>query len=448
MRWTLLPLVSDRKRLLVFAPSAYPLGGVADWLDYTLAGLEGLGWGCRLFVVEGSGHDPTRYFHRHAWPGAGVVSNPSGSREGRVRSFARVLNDICPDVVLSVNLADVYEAVRRLRWRNRQWHAKVALALHGLESCLLSDIGQEADLLDGVIGTNRLSVAVAREAGIAPERVQYAPYGVPGVPLDHCVIHRRPLRLLYAGRIEQEQKRVLDLALILRGVVDLGVDARLSVAGSGPSDFEFRSLIESCGLSSIVEWLGELNSASLGRAYRSHDALVITSEWETGPIVAWEAMSHGLPVVSSRYIGSGLEGALVDGGTALLFDVGDIAGAVQTVARLRDDDLRRSIIAGGHALVSERYSRKASVSAWDRALTSVLDAPALPATQPRLSAPSGRLDRWFGVERAEDFRRLLRIRFVPDSPGAAWPHTGSSSSGQAAFLDRARLIDRGVARSP
>ena len=365
-----------------------------------------------------------------------------------MRSFARVLNDICPDVVLSVNLADVYEAVRRLRWRNRQWHAKVALALHGLESCLLSDIGQEADLLDGVIGTNRLSVAVAREAGIAPERVQYAPYGVPGVPLDHCVIHRRPLRLLYAGRIEQEQKRVLDLALILRGVVDLGVDARLSVAGSGPSDFEFRSLIESCGLSSIVEWLGELNSASLGRAYRSHDALVITSEWETGPIVAWEAMSHGLPVVSSRYIGSGLEGALVDGGTALLFDVGDIAGAVQTVARLRDDDLRRSIIAGGHALVSERYSRKASVSAWDRALTSVLDAPALPATQPRLSAPSGRLDRWFGVERAEDFRRLLRIRFVPDSPGAAWPHTGSSSSGQAAFLDRARLIDRGVARSP
>jgi glycosyltransferase involved in cell wall biosynthesis len=433
----------ESRNIAFFAPSAYPLGGVADWLDYALDGLSKNGWTCRLHLVTGSGHDVDRYISRHPWELTHSVSNISGSREGRVRGFLAAIDRFRPDLVVSVNLVDVYEAVRRMHARSPSHSPRVLMALHGLESSLIEDIRRERDVLDAVIATNRLSVELARKALSDSERVYYAPYGVPLQPVDRLHVDLCSLRLLWAGRIEQDQKRVLDLPAILKGLLAAGIDAHLSIAGGGPLEPALREIFSTRDLASRVDWLGELDATRLAQAYRSHDALLITSVWETGPIVAWEAMSHGLPVVSSRYIGSGLEGSLIHGVNAMLFDVGDISGAVSAVALLRNSDRRRALAAGGLALLSQCYSREASVSAWHQALTAVMAAPRVFPGNPRLSPPSGRLDRWIGVERAEDLRRWLGVRFIPDSPGSAWPHTGSTSVDEAAFLEHARGIDLG-----
>jgi glycosyltransferase involved in cell wall biosynthesis len=428
----------------IFAPSAYPLGGVADWLDYLTVGLEECGFVVTLCLASGCGHNVDEYLSRHPWSRVQVVANPTGSAEGRVRALVAAMRITEPDLLVSVNLVDVYEAVRRLRLKGGRVSSSVAMALHGLQADLTEDIRREADVLDGVIATNRLSALLAAEALGDASRVHYAPYGVPG---PNSAVGVRSvgsgLRLLYAGRIEQEQKRVLDLPPILSSLRASGVDARLSIAGGGPAEAELRHAFGVSGLAGAVDWLGDLDPARLADAYRSHDALLITSVWETGPIVAWEAMSHGLPVVSSRYIGSGLEGALIDGRTALLFEIGDIDGAVAAIQRLREPSVRDAVVSGGLALIRERYSREASVAAWERALRAIMTAPPKPPGPPRLSKPAGRLDRWFGVERAEDIRRRLGIRFVPGSPGAAWPHSRSSSAGQPEFLARARKVDRG-----
>lgn len=431
-------------RLIFVSPSAYPLGGVADWLEYTLSGLLSSGMDCDLALVEGGGHNVGAYLARHPWSASVSIGNPSGSREGRIRSLMAEIEGRCADLVVSVNLVDVYEAVRRLRVGSPGQSPCVVMALHGLQANLIEDIRREADVLDGVVATNRLSALVAAEALGDGSRVHYAPYGVPEIQAgvnagsgEHC------LRLLYAGRVEQGQKRVFDLPPILADLRASGVDARLSIAGAGPAEPELRRTLDDWQLSVWVDWLGDLNPSQLAAAYCSHDALLITSVWETGPIVAWEAMSHGLPVVSSRYVGSGMEGALVDGQTAMLFEIGDIDGAVAAIARLRVPGLRQTLVSRGLALVRERYSREASVAAWHHALGSVMDAPRKPATAPRFSTPAGRLDRWLGVQRAEDLRRRLGVRHEPDSPGAAWPHSGSGSAGQEAFLVRARQLDRG-----
>jgi glycosyltransferase involved in cell wall biosynthesis len=424
------------------APSAYPLGGVADWLDYLLAGLAAQGVTSQLLLVDGSGHDVGRYLKRHPWSSVVGVSNPTGSHEGRVRALKAAIERSQAELVVSVNIVDVYEAIRRLRARLASGGPRVAMALHGLQGNLLEDIRRHSDVLDGVVATNRLSVAMATKALGHEGRVHYAPYGVPaGQPSVRSRAPDGVVRLLYAGRVEQDQKRVLDLPLILKGMRASGCDARLSIAGGGPMAPELRRVFDQHGMTRAVDWLGDLDVSRLAQEYRSHDALLITSEWETGPIVAWEAMSHGLPIVSSRYIGSGLEGALVDGRTAVLFEIGDIDGAVAAIMRLLDANVRFQVVAGGLALANERFSREASVGAWRRALEAVIDSPRKPAVAPRLSSPAGRLDRLFGVERAEDLRRLLGIRFVPDSPGAAWPHSEEGAAGQDAFLRCAQARD-------
>lgn len=439
-------MIEGRSAIFI-APAAYPLGGVADWLDYTLAGLEDYGMRCTLALVEGGGHDPDAYLRRHPYEQVVRVRNATGSREGRIRALTAVIERTAPDLVACVNIVDTYEAVRRIRARRTGTCPRVVMTLHGLQADLLADIGIHADVLDGVVGTNRLTVRIAADRLGEASRLHYAPYGVrrrePGSWPERR--NRYPeLRLLYAGRVEQEQKRVFDLVPILQRLRDLGVKARLSIAGGGSMKARLRDLFGNHGLADAVAWLGELDANGLAEAYLSHDLLLITSQWETGPIVAWEAMSHGLPVVSTRYVGSGLEDALREGRTALLFEIGHIEGAVASVLRLQDHGVRHSIVAGGHQLVSERYSREASIEAWCRAFGEVLKSPRRDPAPPRASGATGRLDRWLGVERAEDMRRLIGIRFMPNSPGSAWPHTDSFGLDEAHFLRAAAVIDQGA----
>ena len=56
-----------RPRLLLLAPSAYTLGGLATWLDYLDPGLSEHGWEVTLGLVGGPRHHrPEQYVAAHA----------------------------------------------------------------------------------------------------------------------------------------------------------------------------------------------------------------------------------------------------------------------------------------------------------------------------------------------------------------------------------------------
>lgn len=215
--------VHGLKKLLFIAPSAYPLGGVADWLDYLLPGLHDLRWECLLGMAEGRHHLVESYLGRHPWPAVMRVKNVTGSREGRIQALIRAIEKTGPDILAVVNIVDCYEAVRRLRLAG-QACPRVVATLHGLQSDLLADLQSEADVIDAVIVTNRLSAKMAGQFLQADERVLYAPYGVP--LLDSADLSQRErdgfVRLLYSGRLEQEQKRILDLPDLLHAMRNLG----------------------------------------------------------------------------------------------------------------------------------------------------------------------------------------------------------------------------------
>jgi glycosyltransferase involved in cell wall biosynthesis len=318
------------------------------------------------------------------------------------------------------------------------------MTLHGLESALLADIRDHADLLDAVVVTNRLSEALAADALGHSGRVFYAPYGVPlrspvvaahgGVPGE--------LALLYCGRLEQGQKRVGDLAKILLTLRKRNIKCRLSVAGGGPHEDAFRDELKDLGVLDDVHFLGVLDAGELAGQYASHDALLVTSSWETGPIVAWEAMSHGLPVISSRYVGSGREGALRDGENCLLFPVGDAGAAACRVAALADESLRARLVEGGANLVRERYSREASVSQWNAALHNVLSLEPVPRPGPESKQQKrSRLDKLLGNSRAEHARRLLRLQYPHRNPGGEWPHSAHKQRDPLAWLGELGSFD-------
>jgi glycosyltransferase involved in cell wall biosynthesis len=435
--------MNRRLSLMVIAPSAYPLGGVAEWLDYLLPALQPLGWDCVLGLVSGRHHNVPDYLLRH--PGHHVlpIPNRSGSPQGRVDAITGAVRQIRPDLLLTVNVAAAFGAVRNLQL-GRRAAPKLAMALHGLQSDLLCDIKVESDVIDAVVVTNKLAERLAIDSIGTCERVFYASYGISACPAPAApqTVHS-PLKLLFSGRLDQDQKRVKDLVKLAEILRDREVRFELAIAGDGPDRGALQELIGSkSGLAESIRFLGALTSAQARAEYQNHDALIITSEWETGPLVAWEAMSAGLPVICSRFVGSGLEAALEDGKNCLLYPIGEMQAAADAVSRIAVREVREGLARAALELVRGRYSHSRSVELWDLALRRVMELPALPIPARTSTPPAGRLDRWFGHRWGEHVRRTMGRPYPHAAAGDEWPHTGQITEAQHAFLARAAVMDR------
>jgi glycosyltransferase involved in cell wall biosynthesis len=438
--------------LLFVAPSAYLLGGVQDWLADLVADQRLRGMKVTVAVPDDSFHRRGPYADRYPSLAPIPFRNPTGSEAGRIHALEQLLRGHPDHLVAGVNIAALYPAVRRLR-RRGDFRGRVVMTLHAIEADYFADLRDQNDLLDGLVVTNRLSGELARTlGGMEAKRVFYAPYGVElgsrwvepapatGEP------NKQPLRIAWVGRLDRAQKRVQDLAPILEALDADGIPFQLTIAGDGPD----RPLVEASLAGRIaagqVIVTGAIPRSELAqRVYRTHQVLLITSAWETGPIVAWEAMAAGLAVVSSRYVGSGLEGALMHGSNSLLFPVGDAREAAAQLASLRNPAGLRELGAAGFDLVKRRYSRDASQAAWMAAFQAVAAFDPLPVPGRAVPiAAAGGLDRRLGPETAERLRRLLRRRFRHREAGSEWPHSGHVSGDDASLLELAGALDRGT----
>ena len=432
---------------MIIAPSAYTLGGVQTWLDYLMPGLRQLGWHVVLGLVSGRHHDVNAYLAVHPYDKTISVENRTGSGEGRIDAIAKAIRAVEPDIVMVVNIIDAYAAVLRLKEGNGGL-PRVVATLHGLQSDFVYDTKSYGGIVDGVICTNRLLQELVQEcSGIEHRRVLYAPYGVQfPCKLKRDDSTRNLITLAYVVRLERAQKRFHEVVEIIDRSLREGLKVKLIVAGQGP---EMSWLVEELGtrgLSDHVDVLGELGHSQLiSDVYEVADALLITSSWETGPIVAWEAMAHGLVVISSKFIGSGKEGGLVAGHNCLMFDSGDIKGAVECIGRLRNKEHRKILIENALSVVGRKYSRDQSIEAWAEKLRTVMNlAPGSVETR-RLGyqKSTSRLDRVFGLRIGECVRKILGREFAHQEAGSEWPHTyARNQEDDTDFLALAGNADR------
>ena len=433
-----------RGRILFVAPSAYPLGGVATWLDYIIPGLRDQGWDVILGLASGRRHDADAYIERHPMEGIERIDCNSGTLEARLRSLSRTIRRLQPDIAASVNIPDVYGAIQRLR-QKKECGTRAVMTLHALEPDYFEDIRGYNGTLDAVIATNRLAqTLVEQRGGLESGRVFYAPYGVQDAPASPRQGHVGELRIAFVGRLASCQKRVEDIPLIAAGLAQRGVRCRWLIAGAGPQEDWLRQELCACAESDSVHFLGNLNAEELSaKVYQDADVLLITSSWETGPLVAWESMAHGTPVVSSSYVGAGIENSLRHLENCMLFPVGDTDQAIECLLMLRDANLQQRLGEAGSALVTKRYSREASIEAWSHCFADILKRPpCAPLPSLGLPRPRGRLDRLLGVQLGESVREILGLR-RSDAGADEWPHSHSSGvMDNADFLTLAAQVDR------
>jgi alpha-1,6-mannosyltransferase len=174
--------------------------------------------------------------------------------------------------------------------------------------------------------------------------VARVPFGVDSLFLDAGRARssasgpRRPIRLLYAGRLQLDK----GFDLLLATIPDLlrRPDVTLSIAGRGPLVADIARIQHP-----RLTYLGYVaDRPALGRIYLRHDVLLAPGPHETFGLAALEALASGMVVVGPRAGGTGellrqLESPCV-------FDPGDRVSWLAAVDDAIDGDHRRRTLDG------------------------------------------------------------------------------------------------------
>jgi colanic acid/amylovoran biosynthesis glycosyltransferase len=233
------------------------------------------------------------------------------------------------------------------------------------------------------------------------------PYGVtiPDRPTPRRSTNES-LRILYLGRVVNEQKRVHLFPQIADGLEKAGVTFQWTIAGDGLDRVALEAKMKSSASAERVKFLGAVNYAEIPRLLDAHDIFLLASDYEGLPLSLLEAMGHGLvPVVTD--LESGIR-ELVDKTNGLRVPVEDVEGYARAVAHLdkqRDDLLTKS------AAARERVRTKFSVAAMtDRWLSIFGDSPH-PAKWPhqfRINQVVTGTQRWRYLPPVRSLRRFLK----------------------------------------
>jgi glycosyltransferase involved in cell wall biosynthesis len=162
-----------------------------------------------------------------------------------------------------------------------------------------------------------------------------------------------PLRLLYCGRMAQEQKQIFDLITIGEKLIERGVAFELLIAGEGPDSIDFKQRVQHSRLNKFTSLKGALPRDEVYALMHMADVFLLPSAYEGTPMALLEAMARGCIPVCSRGCGGALP-MLEMAFPELLFESGNTHQAAEIIQGLSKRILEINRIRHeSHALIQQ-----------------------------------------------------------------------------------------------
>ncbi len=163
-----------------------------------------------------------------------------------------------------------------------------------------------------VLVSNELMRQSALSGGIQPERIRIVPNFWPAA--SEAPLRNPKPHVLYVGRLVIEK----GVDVLIRAAAQSGIHVR--IVGAGPMESELRDLAAS--LASPVTFVGPAWGSEVEAEMLAAAALIVPSIWhEVSPLVVYQAMSLGVPVIASRVGGIP---DLLDNGRGVMFESGRV----------------------------------------------------------------------------------------------------------------------------
>ncbi|MBI5182951.1 MAG: glycosyltransferase family 4 protein [Nitrospinae bacterium] len=164
-------------------------------------------------------------------------------------------------------------------------------------------------------------------------------------PKDNINLNKK-IRLLSVGRLSPE-KGQLYLIHAIRLLVEKGIDLVLNMVGVGIEEERLRQEVYKLRLNNYIRFLGYItNGPELMKIYKDSDIFILPSLTEGLPVVLFESMASGVPVIASGI--KGIRSLIEDRKNGLLVKPKDpqaIAYAIEEL--INNEDIRKRCIKNG-----------------------------------------------------------------------------------------------------
>jgi glycosyltransferase involved in cell wall biosynthesis len=285
--------------------------------------------------------------------------------EDRLRVVLNRLRQFEPTVVVANLSAESFEVLRYMP--AGVFRAGIA---HSDDAKVYAMIYQYAAHLDFLALVSReIERKVAQMSAFSSVKFGYLPLGVPMPPErgHSCPQQAKkagaPLRILYLGRLDREQKRVHLFPEIFNALKKSGIPFHWTIAGEGAERPALEMAIKSSTPNQTVSFPGQIAYVDVPRVLEDHDVFLLASDYEGLPLGLLEAMARGLvPVISD--LPSGIR-ELVDDATGKRVSPENIAGYAEAIVWLhghREDMAKMSEVA--RQKVSGQFSVEAMADRW------------------------------------------------------------------------------------
>ncbi len=158
----------------------------------------------------------------------------------------------------------------------------------------------------------------------AQHRVQYIPHCVDIMadsPREKTGV-TKPVKLLYCGRINFDQKKLDYLPGIMKALELKGVDAVINLVGSGGDRDKLEQQFIDLGVQNF-RFFGRVDRSDLSTYFQENDIVVLTSLYEGFCLALAEVMGSGLPAVAFE-CGGVIDDYLVDNANGYIVPFGDV----------------------------------------------------------------------------------------------------------------------------
>jgi glycosyltransferase involved in cell wall biosynthesis len=239
--------------------------------------------------------------------------------------------------------------------------------IHSDDECVYQQVEAYLPWIDLIVGVSaRNCEIIQRRLGEHRVPVQQIACGVP-MPQSVTRIYRNngPLRVLYLGRISEEQKRVSLMTQVIKQSLQMGIDVTWTIVGDGPELPMMRSCFDLND--TRLRILGAMEYSKVPAVIAEHDIYFLCSDYEGLPLSMLEAMGAGcVPVVSD--LPSGIS-EVVNESNGIRVPIDHSQGYVDALASLCNDRERiKRMSVNAIQTVRDYYSTIAMARRWNQTL--------------------------------------------------------------------------------
>lgn len=344
-----------KKRVALFLSETMPLGGTSTFaLNICSEMTQSTDWNAIAGVIRAKGEIITEIVE------SGVeLLTPDETcvlHEDRIESIFRKASRHSPEVVVAALSAGSFDFLRFVP------NGTIRIGMiQSDEKGFYELIERYLPWLDAIVGVSS-EICRKMRSRLPNDSIPvfHQPYGVP-IPTD--LKPREPkesLRVLYLGRVIEEQKRISLMKGIMKRTIDAGAPIEWTIVGDGP---ELPNLMSTFQMQDRVNILGRVDYNDVPAILRDNDVYFLCSDYEGLPLSLLEAMGDGLvPVVSD--LPSGIS-EVVNASSGIKLAIDDEEGYFQALLLLAENpELRKRMSIEAHNCVFLTHSKEAMAKRW------------------------------------------------------------------------------------